>query len=83
MLLKTHSGKEIELSQEEMQSLFEMLQKMEGVNGSTPNVIVELEDKIFDLEREKDRLQNEVDTDNTKDELEELKQKIKDIVEEF
>lgn len=80
---KTHSGKEIELTQDEMQSLFEILRGMESIDGSIPSEISELEYRLSDLENENDRLRNEVGTDYAKEELGELKQKLKDIVEEF
>jgi len=87
-VFQTHSGKSIELSQEEMQSLFEILRSMPSIDGSTPDEIGELENRISDLRDENDRLENELKNEVNKHDFNddikaELKRKLEEIVEEL
>jgi len=82
-LFTTYTGQSIELSWEEMESLFQILKKMDGIDDDTKVKVEELEEKVFELEKEKETLQSEIDSYNSDEKFEELKEKILDLAEEL
>jgi len=77
------TGEAFTLSQEEMQSLFETLREMSTIDDSTPNEIIELENRISELERERDLLQEELRSDGGASDVRTmLKRKLQDIIDE-
>ena len=78
------TGESFTLSREEMQSLFEMFREMSTINDSTSNEIIELENRISELEAEKDSLQHKIDTHDSSDDLKaEIKEQLLQIVEDL
>jgi DNA-binding transcriptional MerR regulator len=74
----TSTGKEIVLSEQEMQEMLDTLQAMGELENSTPDKIVELENRNSDLEDKLKDLENVTNNDK----LEGILENIRELVEE-
>ena len=82
-LFSSAGGLSFELSENEIQSLFDVLRLMDSVDGSIPEEMAALHNKVSDLEDERDALQRQIDVENHQENYEELKHKILELAEEL